>query len=205
MTVVYPLTLPNGGAGIHTVRIHAVNVNAATESPFTFQSQIAAGKASRWEIDIKLKKMQREEAETWIAWLIALRGRFGTFLAGDPEARAPLGVATGGIPRLNGAATPGTRTISTRNWTTNVQGILKAGDYFQVADRLYKLLQDGISDGSGNATFDIFPPVREAHTGGSPLTLVKPAGLFRLAVDDASWESDDLRHFGLSFAAVEAL
>ena len=132
--------------------------------------------------------MNRANAEKWFSMLVALRGQLGTFLAGDDQcATTPQGVATG-TPLVNGAQGSMSNTLATKGWTHNVTGILLAGDYIQLgtgtAQRLYKVLTDADSDSSGNATFDIFPTLREGVTDSQPLTIQNCMGTFRLAQND---------------------
>ena len=68
-------------------------------------------------------------------------------------------------------------------------GILQAGDYIQVTalnalgvnmQRIYKVLFTANSDSGGNATFQIFPTLREVPTSGTAIVLNNTAGTFRL-------------------------
>jgi len=74
--------------------------------------------------------------------------------------------AGGGTPRVNGASQSGTSLV-TENWTSAAAVRMKAGDCFTVAglDVLFRATADISSDGSGDATITIEPPI---VAGSSP-------------------------------------
>lgn len=61
------------------------------------------------------------------------------------------------------------------------------------------------SDGSGNATLDIFPSVREPLPSGSPITLVNPQGTFRLADNRRTASADQKKVIMLKLKCREAI
>ena len=74
--------------------------------------------------------------------------------------------AGGGTPLVNGADQSGTSLV-TDGWTASAAVRMKAGDCFTVAglDVLFRATADISSDGSGNATITIEPPI---VAGSSP-------------------------------------
>ena len=77
----------------------------------------------------------------------------------------PKGIATG-TPLVNGASQTGTSLV-TDGWTASQTGILKAGDIFKLAglNQVFDITADVNSNGSGQATLPISPPL---WAGGSP-------------------------------------
>lgn len=73
--------------------------------------------------------------------------------------------------------------------------------------RLHQYVDSGplASDGSGNATFDIFPSVREAIPSGSPITLLNPQGIFRLADNRRTASADERKLLKLKLKCREAI
>jgi hypothetical protein len=61
------------------------------------------------------------------------------------------------------------------------------------------------SDGSGDATFDIFPCMREALPSGSPITLINPQGTFRLADNRRTASADAKKTLKLKLKCREAI
>jgi hypothetical protein len=177
---------------------------AMLRSPWTFQTQVQEHQGQLWMLEASVAPCKREQAEPWVAFLESLKGPVGTFLIGDPLARVPRGVA-GGTPLVKGAGQTG-EALETDGWTPSTTGILKAGDYIQVGQRLYKLKQDANSDGSGNSTLEIYPRLRESPADNAAIVTNAPVGLFRL--NDAEiplFEADYERLYSISFSAVEAI
>ena len=87
------------------ITFRAVNTVGMSMSPFTYQ-QVVAHAGQRWECDVTLPAMARADAEQWVAFLVSLRGQFGTFTLGDPVGASPRGSA-GGTPLVNGASQTG--------------------------------------------------------------------------------------------------
>jgi hypothetical protein len=175
MTISYPLSPPSNRTPSAT-RWTEVNIVAVQNSAYTLQSQTYEHSGKGWGVEVSFDPMPRDEAQPWIAFLSALRGRKGTFLFGDTLFSTPLGLA-GGTPFTNGANQTGSSLI-TDGWTIN-QAILKAGDMFQIDSSLYRNLTDVTSDGSGNATLDVWPSLR-AHADNALIVTANPKGTFRL-------------------------
>jgi hypothetical protein len=148
--------------------------------------------------------MARANAEGWIAFLLSLNGQQGTFLLGDPLGSTVRGVGTG-TPLVKGASQTGNSLI-TDGWTASQTGILKAGDYFQLgsssSSKLYKVLADANSDGSGDATFDIWPSINTAVDNNSALTIASAKGAFRLASNEMGFDLQQAQQYGLAFSAI---
>lgn len=139
--------------------------------------------------------MRRSDAEQWIAFLISLRGQFGTFLLNDPLGCSARGTATSAT--ITGSA--GDRSV-----TVAMTGTLKAGDYFSLgtgtSTRLYKVLEDQ----SGSGTLEIWPALRDAASSATA-DLTSASGTFRLASNQQSWSINEASIYGLTFGAFEAI
>jgi len=204
MTITYPLDLPAAPSAPARIRLVAEDVVGMSVSPFTAEQQVYEHPGKFWRAEVELPAMTRDTAEPWAAFLVALKGRRGTFRMGDPAARTPRGAATG-TPLVLGAGQAGALLV-TDGWTAGVTGILKAGDYLQLEDRLYKVLQNASSNGSGQATFDIWPNLRSSPADNAALTVFAARGLWRLAANERGWSIGASAFFDpLAFGAVEAL
>ena len=206
MPISFPLSLPTT-AGIMRVRLVANDVVGVSQSPFTAVQQVYRYSGQFWEADITLPPMKRADAEYWISFLLKLNGPYGTFLMGDPNGATARGVATG-TPLVNGAGQTGNELV-TDGWTTSTTGILKAGDYIQLGtgatSRLYKVLDDVNSDGSGNATLTVWPDLRSAPADNAAITVSNTKTTFRLNSAQTSWDINEATIYGLTFGAREAL
>lgn len=206
MPISYPLALPTT-TGVAKIRLIANDIVGISQSPFTAAQQVYRYTGQFWEADITLPPMTRAEAEYWISFLLKLNGPYGTFLLGDPVGGTARGVATG-TPVVNGGSQTGNELV-TDGWTTSTTGILKAGDYIQLGSgataRLYKVLDDVNSDGSGNATLTLWPDLRSAPADNATITVSSPKSVFRLATASAQWDVNEASIYGLTFGAREAL
>jgi hypothetical protein len=206
MGVTYPLSLPDSNS-IRGIELRAVNAVAYSRSPFTFAGQAHAYSGQMWTADITLKPMRRSDAEQWIAWLISLRGQFGTFLLNDPLGYTPRGSA-GGTPLVNGSAQTG-NLINIDGCTASQTGWLKAGDYVQFGSgssaSLHKVLEDVDTDGSGETTLEIWPSVRTAPADNSTVVTSSAKGLFRLSSNEQAWSVNEASIYGITFGAMEAV
>lgn len=206
MAITYPRTLPTH-TGIRSITLRAVNVTAVSESVFTLRQQIFKHSGERWEAEVALPAMARAAAEQWLAWLLSMRGREGTFSLGDPLGGTPQGSA-GGTPVVNGASQVGD-SVSIDGCTTSQTGWLKAGDYIQLGAgataTLHKVLQDVASNATGQATLDIWPAITTAPGDGATVVTSSAKGVFRLAGSSTEWTSNEIAHYGIVFPAVQVI
>ncbi len=201
MSVSYPLSLP-ATPKPKRITLRPNDVVAESRSPYTGERQVYAHPGQWWEVDVALPTMVRATAEPWLAFLTALRGKYGTFLLVPPTGATPRGVATG-TPLVSGGSQTGASLV-TDGWTAGVTGILKAGDYIQVGTQLFKVLNDASSDGGGAATLDIWHSLRSSPADNAPITVTNPAGLFALAGNARAWDESEGPLYDISFSAVEA-
>jgi hypothetical protein len=207
MAISYPLSLPITSSPASIV-ITAAAINSISISPYTYQQQTQVYPGQWFEASISLPSMKRDSAEYWIAFLLSLNGKQGTFLLGDPSGSIPRGVATG-TPVLSGAHSSATGTLTTTGWTISTTGIMKAGDYIQLgttsASRMHKLLADANSDGSGNATLYIWPNTRIAYASSTAIAVTSCKSVFRLSNNKSQWSITEAQIYGIDFTAIEAI
>ena len=209
MAIVYPLTFPTH-TGIASVNLIARNTVGMVMSPFNYKVQVHKHPGQRWEADIRLPPMKREDAEAWNTFFMKLYGQYGTFKLGDPNAATPRGSAsaTPGTPVVNGASQTGNE-LAIDGLPTSVTGYLKAGDYIQLdagADsELYKVLDDVNTNASGEATLTIWPDLRSSPTDGSSVTVSNAQGIFRLSTPTTEWSISNSGFYSIAFGAIEAL
>jgi hypothetical protein len=209
MAISYPLSTPTNKT-IAEIRLIARNVVGVSTSPFSFKQQTYQFSGQRWEADIQLPAMQRENAEQWVAFLMSLYGQKGTFLLGDPLGTTAQGSAStaAGTPVVNGASQTG-GTLAIDGLPASATNYLKAGDYIQLGSaataQLYKVLSDASSNGSGEATLDIWPDLRSSPADGATVVVANAKGVFRLNDNATSWDINRMALYGIAFGAVESL
>lgn len=189
--------------GARSVEFDVQDGTATVVSPFTGQTQ-----AQRWPgADslsgmFTLPPMVRADAANWIAFLMQLRGMAFAFQMGDPLNSTPLGVPSGS-PVVAAGNVAMSDTLATSGWTSGTAGLLLPGDWIQIGYRMHKVLDNVTSDVSGNATFQIWPTLREIPTAGVAVISTNPQGLFRLASNSRKLSFDITRLTHMSFPFVE--
>ena len=209
MAETYPLTFPTQ-TGVAAVEFTATDVVSVSQSPFTFSQQVVRHAGARWSATISIPPVKRSDSEYWNSFLLRLRGQFGTFLLGDPNGATPRGSAASaaGTPVVNGASQTGNE-LNIDGLPASATGYLKAGDYIQLGSastaRLYKVLEDVDSNGSGEATLNLWPDLRSSPADGAAVVVSSAKGVFRLSNNEAVWTINNAGFYSISFAAVEAL
>ena len=209
MAETYPLTFPTQ-TGVAAVEFTATDVVSVSQSPFTFSQQVVRHAGARWSATISIPPVKRSDSEYWNSFLLRLRGQFGTFLLGDPNGATPRGSAASaaGTPVVNGASQTGNE-LAIDGLPASAVGYLRAGDYIQLGSaasaRLYKVLEDVDSNGSGEATLNLWPDLRSSPADGATVVVSSAKGVFRLSNNEAVWTINNAGFYSISFAAVEAL
>lgn len=207
MAITYPLSLPDV-KGMNRFSLSMSSVNAIVRSSFTLKEQVQTHQGQIWRASLGFPPRNHADFAEWKAFLTKLNGMQGTFLLGDPLGDVPRG-GVPGIPLVNGAAQTG-QTLITDGWGLNQTGVLLAGDYIQLGSgtstRLYEVLNDVDSDGvgTGEATIDIWPRLRESPSNNEAIVTSSPKGTFRLSSNDQGWEERNSGYYTISFSAVEA-
>lgn len=194
MAISYPLSLPTN-IGMASIELRAKNTVAVSSSPFTYKQTVYAYDGQMWEADVTLPPMNRDDAESWIAFLMSLKGRYGTFLLNDPSATSVRGTATSAT--ITGAAGDSSVTVT-------MTGTLKAGDYIQLGTASDATLHKVLADQSGDGTLEIWPKLRKARSSVTA-DLSSSSGVFRLASNETAWSVNDASFYGISFGAVEVV
>ena len=208
MAISYPLSLPTS-IGIAQIELRATNAVAISRSPFTFGTQVHAYSGQSWQADVTLPSIRRDLAEDLVALLISLKGQFGTFYLGDPNAVTPRGSARDTDTILVNGATSSGNTLAIDSAPASRTGYLKAGDYMQVGTgtsrQLFKVLADANTNWSGQATVDIWPDVRTSIANNAAVTVENTKGIFRLASNEQAFSINEASIYGITFGAMEAL
>lgn len=194
MAISYPLSLPTN-IGMASIELRAKNTVAVSSSPFTYKQTVYAYDGQMWEADVTLPPMNRDDAESWIAFLMSLKGRYGTFLLNDPSATSVRGTATSAT--ITGSAGDSSVTVT-------MSGTLKAGDYIQLGTASDATLHKVLVDKSGSGTLEIWPKLRKARSSVSA-DLTSASGVFRLASNETAWSVNDASFYGISFGATEVV
>ena len=191
MSIVYPISTPTD-IGIAQIELGATNAVAVSKSPFTFATQVHAYSGEMWSANVTIPTVRKDLAEPWVAFLMSLRGQYGTFLLGDPNNTSPRGTAS--------AATV-SGSLGDRSVTVSMTGTLLAGDYIQLGSGSNAKLHKVLVDKSGSGTLEIWPALRSNFSGAATLTNTK--GVFRLASNQTNWSIGNSSAYGIQFEAME--
>lgn len=206
MAISFPLSLPVvRGASRMTIR--ASSTAGVSESPFTGEQQVQVHQREVWAMDFEVPPMDRADAEEWIGGLLlALNGREGTFLAGDPLGILARGTWAGGSPLVNGGSQTG-KTLAIDGLSAAVTA--KPGDWAQLGSagstRLHKVTALCTANGSGQMNLELWPRLRSSPADNATLTIASAKGIWRLASNTREWSIERAKKYGLAFSAVEAI
>jgi hypothetical protein len=206
MTISFPLALPSTRAPAR-IDWRRESLVGSSEPSFGFVPQVFVWNAERWLAGLAWGTMAQADADDVEAFLLALNGREGSFLLGDPLRTVPRGTWAGQSPLVKGASQTGKTLLIDGMTPTTSTG--KAGDWFQLGttgtSRLYRLTSPFTANGSGEATLDFWPSLRVSPADNAALTLASAKGLFMLAGNVSGWSQEDVRDSGISLECVEDL
>jgi hypothetical protein len=107
--------------------------------------------------------MTRTEFAPINAFILKQRSQMESFTFVPPTVDDSLGVASGVIS-VNGSISAGATTCSIDGMANSTSGVFKAGDYFRFTgqNKVYMVMADVSSNGSGAGTLTFEPPLRTA-------------------------------------------
>ena len=206
-TYTYPLNHP-ASPSIRNVTWRMRRAAAVMESPFTGAQQVLEWDYALWEAVVELPPMKREQAAEWQAFFMKMRGRVGTFLLADPDAKTPRGAVTGAVTVEEDAAV-GDDSISLQTSNLSTSGVFKTGDYIQIgtgaAAKLHMIVSEADTDGAGVVRVDVEPRIKASAALGTEVITQEAKGVFRLEDAVQGWDADQVSLYGFSFACKEAI
>lgn len=201
----YPLSFPSVGVVDSSFRL--VRVVSESQSIFTGASQVYQHQGEWWEGEVTFRTMRRADAALVQSFLAQLRGKYGTFLYGDPDALALGLLGAGGTINVNGAGQTG-NSLNV-DGMTNSTTILRAGDYFQIgtgsAAKLYMCTEDLVSNGSGVGVLNFEPRLKVSPADNASVITSSPKGVFRLSENIAEWRANQTNLYQVTIAFKEAI
>ena len=140
------------------------------ESPYNQVEEVWEEPGDKWHISLRWAFLTKAEGRQLRAHLLALRGHSGvTFI--EDTAHQNEG-SWNGVPVVHGADQYGV-TLDIRGLAPS-QTIGKAGDRFQLGNRLHELTEDAQSNGSGVATLTFQPEIATVPTDGDAIIHDRP-------------------------------
>lgn len=169
-----------------------------------FGAQAVEVTAPLWSTSISAPVDLEINGGAWQAVLMQLRGRTNQLAMFNTGRPVPLGT-------MRGVMTLGTTAQGATSLVIAASGqaakTLVAGDYLGVGSGLTQqvvmVTALATSDGSGNITVTIEPPLRNAFTSGSAVTWDRPCALFRRKTSAAQWDYEPKVVSGFSLELLE--
>ena len=136
----------------------------------TIVTTTASGRRQARQIDgqkfrlrVRFPVMTRAEFAPINAFIMKQRSQMESFQYVPPTIEDSLGVASGVIS-VNGSISAGATSCSIDGMANSTNGIFKAGDYFRFTgqNKVYMVMADVNSNGSGAGTLTFEPPLRTA-------------------------------------------
>lgn len=156
-------------------------------SPFTGAEQTVSMPGERWSCSIDYGSLSYADWRLLGQFLTQLRGRAGRFTF-SPTWIAPRTTVAVGTPLVNGASQTGS-TLAIDGCTISAT-IASKGDFVSFNDtssrkRLHQLTADAATNGSGQVTLAISPPLRSSPADNAAMDFATPGAVFMLTSDDA--------------------
>ncbi len=179
-TYAFPTITPNSSS------FELVSNTRIFQSPLTNAIQTTTRKGSLWRISMQFNNLSGSDRATMQAFLSKLNGAEHRFTVHDHSfTRRGAG---GGTPLVNGASQTGTSLVldgassSVNNW-------LMTGDYISFNNELHMVTADTNSDGSGNVTLPIAPPIRKSPADDLAVDIAAPIDGVFILTSSASWDT----------------
>lgn len=203
MAITYPIEAPDDILGVAQIDIMAMHSGAISRSPFTLQGQVQNYSGQLWAATVTVGPNKKDLVKPWSAFLLKLKGRSGTFNMGFPDRRKGLG----GPFSVNGGGQTGS-VLNISGAPANTNSWLVQGDYIETSGlgskRVHKVLNDVDTDGSGNASIDIWPNLRSSPVDGQNVFVSNARGIFRLSSNETKWSIDSDDNYSITFNCEEA-
>lgn len=115
----------------------------------------------RFRLRVRFPIMTRAEFAPINAFVMKQRSQMESFQYVPPTIDDALGVASGVIS-VNGAISAGVTSVAIDGMANSTSGVFKAGDYFRFTGqtKVYMVMSDVSSNGSGQGTLTFEPPLR---------------------------------------------
>jgi DNA-binding beta-propeller fold protein YncE len=137
------------------------NQNTIVSTTSSGRRQARQIDGQRFRLTAKFPVMSRTEFAPILAFIIKQRSQVESFQFVPPTLDDALGVASGVIS-VNGAINAGVTSVAIDGMANSTNGVFKAGDFFRFTGqtKVYMVMADVNSNGSGQGTLTFEPPLR---------------------------------------------
>lgn len=172
-------------------------------SPLTGATQTQELLGARWATRVEYHNTSVGDARLLWAFLAQMRGRSGRVYVPNFGRPRRHGVG-GGTPVVDGGSQSGS-TLAISGGPLSTSGWLLPGDMIGFGGVMHMVTASTATDGSGDASVAIAPPLRSSPSNGATITLVRPTVTMMLASDrnGSSYEPGHLNRHTFVFDLVE--
>lgn len=204
-------TFPSQVRGANLVQWGLVANTQSLRSPFDATEQTVENPGARWAGSVSWSNLPYDQGRILTSFLASLGGKAGRFTFTPPNAWRRAVSTISGTVRVNGAGQTGTSLAI--DGLPNSVVVFEAGDWISFPNaasrpQLHQIWSQKTSNGSGQATVDIAPPLRGSPADNAEVTWLNPVGVFMLADDSqgaAAYDGSNNRRISLSIDIMEAL
>lgn len=197
------------GPAIADMRVVA-NTQSLT-SPFDGTVQTVANPGQRWRFSLQYRNLPVGDWRALMAFVGSLGGRAGRFTFTPPHNRRLATATISGTVRVNGAGQTGS-TLAV-DGLPNSAVVFTPGDWISFPNsasrpQLHQVTATATTNGSGQVTLSIAPPLRGSPADNAEVTWSGPTGVFMLESDDAgavTIEAGNVERADVSLDIIEAL
>lgn len=208
MAITYPRDIPSYG-DVALIKPKMVTAVIATDMSFSLAQQVVKHAGQRWEVEVALVPMGITGASVWTAWFASMNGREQLFLLRLKALPGTVGGASSSAnPVVNGSSQTGAALIIDGAPVSETD-YLKAGDFIQLGtsstSRAHMVLEDVSTDGSGNATLNLWPEIITTNSpaDGATVTVNNAKATFRLDSNITEYSIDPAgQHRQIRFKAI---
>jgi hypothetical protein len=139
----------------------STNQNTIVTTTASGRRQARQIDGQRFRLRVRFPVMTRAEFAPINAFVMKQRSQMESFQYVPPTIDDALGVASGVIS-VNGAISAGVTSVAIDGMANSTSGVFKAGDYFRFTGqtKVYMVMADVSSNGSGQGTLTFEPPLR---------------------------------------------
>ena len=139
----------------------STNQNTIVTTTASGRRQARQIDGQRFRLRMRFPIMTRTEFSPINAFVMKQRSQMESFQYTPPSVDDALGVASGVIS-VNGAISAGVTSVAIDGMANSTSGVFKAGDFFRFTgqSKVYMVVADVSSNGSGQGTLTFEPPLR---------------------------------------------
>ena len=139
----------------------STNQNTIVTTTASGRRQARQIDGQKFRLRLRFPVMTRTEFAPILAFIMKQRSQMESFQYTPPSVDDALGVASGVIS-VNGAISAGVTSVAIDGMANSTSGVFKAGDFFRFTgqSKVYMVVADVSSNGSGQGTLTFEPPLR---------------------------------------------